>query len=91
MTWLNGWLWIIAALVLAALELLAPAWVFMGLAASVGLMGVLIVTGLWTAGLPLTLVAAAALSGVAWALFRRLAGPRASRGEERIWDRDIND
>ena len=41
---------------LAALELFAPGWVFMGLAASVGLMGILLLTGLWRAGLAVTLV-----------------------------------
>ena len=89
MIWLNGWLWLIAALVLAGLELFAPGWVFMGLAASVGFMGVLLLTGLWGAGLPLTLVVTAALSGVVWLILRRVAGIR--RGQVRIWDRDIND
>lgn len=86
---LNGWLWIIAALVLAALELFAPGWVFMGLAASVGLMGVLLLTGIWTAGLPVTLVVTAILSGIVWLILRRVAG--GGRGRVRIWDRDIND
>ena len=63
MSWLNGWLWLIAALALAALELFAPGWVFMGLAASVGLMGILLLTGLWRAGLAVTLVVTAILSG----------------------------
>ena len=54
---MNGWLWLIAAFVLAGVELLVPGWAFMGLAASVGLMGVLLLTGVWTAGLPVTLVA----------------------------------
>lgn len=89
MIWLNGWLWIVAALILAALELFLPGWVFLGLAASVGLMGVLLLTGVWGAGLPLTLVVTALLSGLIWLLFRRL-GP-GSRGDRRIWDRDINE
>ncbi|WP_295044582.1 hypothetical protein [uncultured Paracoccus sp.] len=86
---MNGWLWLIAAFVLAAIELLVPGWAFMGLAASVGLMGVLLLTGLWTAGLPLTLVVTALLSAGAWLLFRRL-WPN-SRGDKRVWDRDINE
>lgn len=89
MIWLNGWLWLIAAFVLAALELLAPGWVFMGLAASVGLMGVLLLTGLWGAGLPVTLVVTAIMSGLVWLILRRVAG--VSRGQVRLWDRDIND
>lgn len=89
MIWLNGWLWIVAALILAALELFLPGWVFMGLAASVGLMGVLLLTGVWGAGLPLTLVVTAVMSGLIWLLFRRLWP--GSRGDRRIWDRDINE
>ncbi|MCS5600660.1 MAG: hypothetical protein NZ734_00490 [Paracoccus sp.] len=89
MSWLNGWLWLIAALALAALELFAPGWVFMGLAASVGLMGILLLTGLWRAGLAVTLVVTAILSGVIWLILRRVAG--SNRGQVRRWDRDINE
>lgn len=89
MTWLNGWLWLIAALVLAAVELLVPGWAFMGLAASVGLMGVLLLAGIWTAGLAVTLVVTALLSAVAWLAFRRIWP--STRGDVRIWDRDINE
>ncbi|GHG25598.1 NfeD family protein [Paracoccus aerius] len=86
---MNGWWWLIAAFVLAGVELLVPGWAFMGLAAAVGLMGILMLAGLWSAGLPLTLVVTALLSALAWLLFRRLWPT--SRGERRIWDRDIND
>ena len=86
---MNGWLWIIAALVLAALEIALPGWVFLGIALATGLMGLAILSGLWGAGLPLTLVVTALLSGAIWAILRRLFG--ASRGEVRIWTRDIND
>ena len=81
---MNGWLWLIAALALAAVELLVPGWIFMGLAASVGLMGVLLLSGLWTAGLPVTLVVTALISALAWLVFRRLwpTGP----GEKRDSD-----
>jgi len=89
LSWLNGWLWLIAALALAALELFAPGWVFMGLAASVGLMGILLLTGLWGAGLAVTLVVTAILSGVIWLILRRVAGR--NRGQVRRWDRDINE
>ena len=86
---MNGWLWLIAAFLLAGVELLVPGWAFMGLAASVGLMGVLLLTGLWTAGLPVTLVVMALLSALAWLVFRRLWPT--SQGSRRIWNRDIND
>lgn len=86
---MNGWWWLIAALLLAGVELLVPGWAFMGLAAAVGLMGVLMLAGLWSAGLPATLAVTAILSGLAWMAFRRI-WPR-SRGQRRVWDRDIND
>lgn len=89
MIWLNGWLWIVVALVLAVLELFAPGWIFMGIAAAVGLMGLLLISGIWSAGLPVTLVVTAALSGVIWLILRRVAG--VNKGQVRIWDRDIND
>ena len=89
MTWLNGWLWIVAALILAVVELFAPGWIFMGIAVALGIMGLLLVSGFWTAGLPVTLVVAAIISGLVWLLLRRIAGVR--KGQVRIWDRDIND
>ena len=86
---MNGWLWIIAALVLAALELALPGWFFLGAAIAVLLMGLALLLGLWTGGLPMALVVAALLTGLAWLVLRRVFG--ASRGEVKIWDRDIND
>ncbi len=89
MTVLNGWLWLVAALVLAAAELLLPGWILMGIAGAVGVMAVLLLSGVWTAGLPVTLVVTAVLSAVIWFALRRVAGTR--EGQVRIWDRDIND
>ncbi|WP_410219075.1 hypothetical protein [Paracoccus sp. (in: a-proteobacteria)] len=89
MTMLNGWLWLVAALVLAAAELLLPGWILMGIAGAVGVMAVLLLSGVWTAGLPVTLVVTAVLSAVIWFALRRVAGTR--EGQVRIWDRDIND
>ncbi|MDB6178784.1 hypothetical protein PAF17_14900 [Paracoccus sp. Z330] len=89
MGWLNGWLWIIAALVLAGLELLVPGWAFLGIALAVAAMGLLLLSGIWTAGLPITLVVTAMISGLVWLALRRVAGVR--KGQVRIWDRDIND
>ena len=86
---MSGWIWIIAALVLAALELALPGWFFLGAAIAVLLMGLALLLGLWTGGLPMALVVAALLTGLAWLVLRRVFG--ASRGEGKIWDRDIND
>ncbi|GLK66112.1 hypothetical protein F8A10_00480 [Paracoccus kondratievae] len=89
MVWSNGWLWIIVALVFAALELALPGWFFLGLAAAVLLMGLALLSGLWGGGLPLALVVTAILTGVIWLVLRRIFGT--SRSEVRIWTRDIND
>ncbi|MDO5648438.1 hypothetical protein [Paracoccus sp. (in: a-proteobacteria)] len=85
---MNGWLWLILALILAGLELVLPGWVLMGISGAIAVMGLLLLTGIWGAGLPLTLVITALLSAVIWFALRRLSGPR---GNVRIWDRDIND
>lgn len=86
---MNGWLWIVAALVLAALELVLPGWFFLGAAIAVGLMGLALLLGLWTGGLPMGLVLTAILTGVIWLILRRVFGT--NRGEVKIWHRDIND
>ncbi len=86
---LNGWVWLVAALILAGVEMILPGWVFLGIAGAVAIMGLALLSGIWTAGLPLTLVAAAILSGVIWYLLRRMVGVQ--KGQVRIWDRDIND
>ncbi|QRZ13000.1 hypothetical protein JWJ88_10540 [Paracoccus methylovorus] len=89
MSWANGWIWIIAALILAALELVLPGWFFLGLAGAVLLMGLALVLGLWGGGLPWALVVTAILTGVIWLVLRRVFGK--NRGEVRRWTRDIND
>ncbi|WP_134680800.1 NfeD family protein [Paracoccus ravus] len=86
---MNGWLWIVAALGLGALEMALPDWFFLGIALAVGLMGLALLAGIWSGGLPLALVVTALLSGAIWLGLRRIFG--SSRGDVRIWTRDIND
>ena len=86
---MSGWTWIVIALVLAALELVLPGWFFLGAAIAVLLMGLALLMGLWGGGLPMTLVVTAILTGLIWLVLRRVYG--SSRGEVKIWDRDIND
>lgn len=89
MIWSNGWLWLIVALVLAVLELFAPAWIFFGIALSVATMGLILLAGLWSGGLPMALIVTAVLSGVIWFILHRAVGVR--KGQVRIWHRDINE
>ncbi|WBU58410.1 NfeD family protein [Paracoccus sediminicola] len=87
--WLNGWTWIIVALIISTLELLVPGYVFLGIAISCAMMGLVLLSGVFAPGLPLLLILIAALSGVIWLILRKVMGVR--KGQVRIWDRDIND
>lgn len=89
MIWMNGWLWILAALVIALIELFLPVWVFLGIAIAVLIMGVAILLGLWSGSLPLALIVTALLSGVVWLFLRRIMGT--THGQVRVWKTGIND
>ena len=80
---------VIIGLVLAVLELLAPGYVFLGIAIACGLAGLVLLAGVTAPSLPVLLLIVAVLSGVVWLILRRLMGVR--EGQVRIWDRDIND
>jgi membrane protein implicated in regulation of membrane protease activity len=91
MTW---WAWALAACGLAALELVAPGWVFLGFALGAAALAAILGFGgpgaaAIAASWPVATLAFAFLSGGAWALLRGLLGVR--RGQVRIWKRDIND
>lgn len=86
---MNGWLWIGGGLIVALVELMLPGYLFLGTAAALIVMGIVLLAGLWPWGLPGALVTVAVLTFLAWALLRRLLGVR--HGQVRIWDRDIND
>ena len=86
------WVWIVAALVLAIIEVFAPVFVFLGLAIGAAVVGIAI--GFGALGIvgasPATLFFAFAIVSLA-AVFglRALLGVR--RGQVKTWDRDIND
>lgn len=92
--WTGWWLWLIAGVALAVLEMLAPAFVLLGF--SVGAFAVGLV--FWVGGpfaatlagsLPLTLVFFAAISLVAWLGLRHLLGH--SQSQVKTFHRDINE
>ncbi len=89
MIWHDWWVWVVAGVVLAILEVVVPGYVFLGF--SIGLMatGVLLAVGLLPLSLPLLVLIAAVLSLVAWLGLRRVFGLPGRR--PKIWDRDIND
>lgn len=87
--WMNGWLWVIAAVLVGLVELILPGWLFLGTAIALLVMGIALLTGLWGWGLPGALIVTGILSFLAWFALRRLVGVH--EGQVRIWDRDIND
>lgn len=84
------WVWMVAALVLAIVEVLIPGWIFFGFAVGAFFMGGMIWLGIAT-GLSLawSLVIFAVFSLIAYIGMRQMFGIR--RGQVKIWDRDIND
>ena len=92
--WGEWWVWAAAALALGILELLAPAYVFLGFAAGGVVMALALLVGGpaagWIAGsLPLALLVFALVSGAAWVGLRTALG--APGGTSRIVHRDVND
>lgn len=89
MWWQHWWVWMVAGGVLAILELLVPAFVFLGFACGAVVTGLLVAVGLVGAsGAPLIFVFALASLG-AWFALRRVFGKH--EGQVKVWERDIND
>lgn len=94
MLWQMWWVWGVAALALAILEVLAPGYLFLGFAIGAAATGILLLAGgpfaAWlAASLPLLLLFFALCSLASWIALRRVLGVR--KGQVKVWDRDIND
>ena len=94
MIWATWWIWMIAGLSLAFLEVLVPGYIFLGFALGAAATGVAIGVGgplsLWLSGsLPFALLFFAICSLVAWLVLRKVLGVR--QGQVKIWHRDINE
>ncbi|MCA3440976.1 MAG: hypothetical protein IOD05_10375 [Rhodobacter sp.] len=85
-TW---WLWMVAGLVLAIIEVIIPGYIFAGFAVAAVLVGGLIWLGALGDSLPVALVVMAVASVASWALLRFFFGR--NLGEVKRWDRDINE
>ncbi len=85
---MSWWLWVVFGLALAGLEIVAPAWVFLGFA--VGALGVGGVLWLgWAPTTALQILVFALMSLVGWAVLRAAFGTR--RGQVKRIERDINE
>lgn len=82
------WAWGVAAIVLAALEVLIPGFVFLGFAAGAALTGMLLLVGIALAG-PTAALVFAAVSAVAYVALRRWL--RRPGEAPRVVTRDVND
>lgn len=94
MFWSAWWLWALAAILLAGLELLLPGYVFLGFALGAALVALIFglslpSTALLAGSLPITLVVFAIISLASWLALRRMLGVQPS--QRRIWTRDINE
>ena len=94
MMWTSWIFWMIAALVLAILEVLAPAFIFLGFAIGAAIVGLLLLVGgpfvaAMTASLPVTILVFAILSLISWLVLRQILGVR--KGQVKVWDKDINE
>lgn len=87
--WLQWWVWMSGAVVLATLEVLAPGYIFLGFAVGAFVVGGLLLVGLPLGGLAMTLLIFAVASLLAYLAMRRIFGLKT--GSVKIWDRDINE
>jgi membrane protein implicated in regulation of membrane protease activity len=92
--WAEWWAWLAGALVLAALEVVLPSYVFLGFAIGAAATGlVLLVGGPFAAALagsfPFLALFFALASLAGWVALRRALGVR--RNQVKTFERDIND
>lgn len=87
-TW---WTWMVAALVLAILEVFLPTQILLGFAIGAAGVGLGLALGIpWLAGsLPALALVFAFLSLIAWLVLRRVMG--VYKGQVKVWERDINE
>ncbi|WP_255683614.1 NfeD family protein [Allitabrizicola rongguiensis] len=86
--WTEWWVWVVAGLVLAILEVVLPGYIFAGFAVGAVLTGGMTWLGLLGGSLPAALVVFAVLSLGGWAIMRVVFGK--NTGEVKRWDKDIN-
>ena len=89
--WSLWWAWMVGALLLAMLEVVAPAQIFLGFAIGAAGVGAALLIGIpgLAGSLPAMLLTFAILSLVAWLVLRPLMGVR--KGQVKHFKHDINE
>lgn len=88
MIWTTWWAWVVGGVLVGAVEVLLPGYVFLGFAMGAVAVGLLILIGVLGGNLAVMLLVFAVLSLAAWAALRAVF-PYQS-GEVRVVKRDIN-
>jgi len=89
MLWQEWWVWALAGLVLAMLEVALPGFILLGFAIGAGVTGLSIWLGILGGSLPVLLLVTAVVALVAWWVLRSALGVR--KGQTKIWNKDINE
>ena len=87
--WTEWWAWMCVAVIFAILEVVIPAWVFLGFAIGAAAVGGLLALKLISFGLAGSILAFALLSLLGYLVLRAVFGLK--HGQVKIWDRDINE
>lgn len=87
--WAIWWVWVLAGVILAGLEITLPGFVFLGFALGALGNGLLLFFGLAPENVALLALIFAVLSLAAWLLLRRLVG--VTKTQVKVWKDDIND
>jgi membrane protein implicated in regulation of membrane protease activity len=86
----QGWVWVVAGLVLGIAETILPGFILLGFGIGAVVTGLLIWGGVMAfASLPVMFLVFALASLVAWVVLKRVFGLPGQR--TKIWHRDIND
>ena len=94
MWWSEWWVWAAFALVLVILEILVPAYLFLGFGIGAGVTGLILWIGgplaaIFTGSWAWTVAGFAVVSLVAWVLLRSVLG--VTRSQVKTFDDDINE
>ena len=86
--WTVWWVWVVFGVALGVLEVLVPGFIFLGFAISAVMVGVMVAVGLLGGNVPVLVLVFAVLALAAFVVLRRVVG--VTKGQVKVWDKDIN-